>query len=472
MPDRSEKKRMDELSDIVAAMLPAIQKRLNFVPSTFKLWFDDLRLRELTEDRAVFTTSTDLRCKILGGKYRDIIRDCLTEVIGFEVDISFESLEHHEAPSAVREEPQENSPEEEERKRKLVEGIINGDPSPQSRHSVMDEYTFDNFIEGDSNKFARAACYAVAREPTTYNPLFIYGQSGLGKTHLLCAVVNYIRKNHPHLKIVYKTCESFVNELVRAISDGSTAAFKDRYRSCDVLLIDDIQSIAGKTSCQEEFFNTFNTLYDADKQIILTSDRPPMEIKPLADRLRSRFEGGLLADVQPPSFELRTAIIRKKADAMGLAISDDTVNYMAERLHNNIRQIEGALKKLYAIVSLTGAEVTRERIDQVIAVIDPGNVPDSVMVDRVLEAVSRTYGISVDDLKSKKRNAPVANARHIAVYIIRKVTDLPLKRIGAIFSRDHTTGMASISKTEIDLKTVNGLQEQVDRIIREVKAGN
>ena len=177
---------MDELSDIVAAMLPAIQERLNFVPSTFRLWFDDLRLRELTEDHAVFTTSTDLRCKILGGKYRDIIRDCLTEVIGFEVDISFESLEHHEPPSpAARGGEPENSPEEEERKQKLVEGIINGDTSSPSRHSVMDEYTFENFIEGDSNKFARAACYAVAREPTTYNPLFIYGQSGLGKPHLV-----------------------------------------------------------------------------------------------------------------------------------------------------------------------------------------------------------------------------------------------------------------------------------------------
>ena len=341
--------------------------------------------------------------------------------------------------------------------------------SPSLSGSVIENYTFDNFVEGSSNKFAKAACEAVAREPNTYNPLFIYGHSGLGKTHLLYAIINDMKKYHPGLRIVYKKCETFLDELIVAIKKGSTGAFKDQYRSADVLLIDDIQFLAGKEQTQEEFFHTFSALYESDKQIILTSDRPPKEIEPLSDRLRTRFEGGLIADVQPPSFELRIAIIKKKADSMGLAISNDIIEYLAERLHNNIRTIEGVLKKLYAITSLTSAEVTREKIDEVISIIDPGNIPVEALVEKILLTVSKAYGVTVEDLKSKKKTNSIANARHVAIYIIKKLTDLTLKEIGEIFGRSHSTVLSSLDTAERNIHTVNNYDAQIKQLIKEIK---
>lgn len=464
---------MDELQNIVDSLLPKIRDALGYTQSIFDLWFADLKLLELTEDMAYFKTSTQLRKKILSTKYRSIIQSSLAEVIGFDVDISIESENGDEgfsvSPDLTADPSLRDSDEEKKRENLIKQNQINEAIRETEKRSLLDDYTFDNFIEGESNKFARAACLAVATEPTTYNPLFIYGHSGLGKTHLLYAVIHYIKKNHPHMKIVYKKSEEFINELINAISTGTTAAFKDEYRTTDVLLIDDIQFIAGKVSTQEEFFHTFSALYEANKQIILTSDRPPKEIKPLEDRIRTRFEGGLLADVQPPSFELRTAIIRKKSEQMGLSIEPSLIDYLAERLQNNIRQIEGVLKKLSAICSLTGKEISKERIDEVISIVDPGNVPTDVMIERILAAVSKKYGISVDDIKSKKKTDIIANARHVAVYIIRRITNLPLKEIGKIFSRDHSTIMSSINKVEINMKTVKNAESDILTLIREIK---
>jgi len=464
---------MDELSNISEALRESLREITGSAHSTFELWFGDFNLTSLTEDKAVFSTPTKLRKKILSTKYIDVIRSALTELIGFSVDIEIFSLDEQNSfsPSAYEEEAPKKSEEESrldaERKEKRIEEILSAPAT--DKKTLLDEYTFDNFIEGASNKFAKAACYAVAKEPCVYNPLFIYGHSGLGKTHLLYAVMNYMKKNHPGLKIVYKTSETFINELIDAIGNHLTAPFKEKYRSADVLLIDDIQFLAGKESTQEEFFHTFSALYESEKQIILTSDRPPMEIKPLTDRLRTRFEGGLLADVQPPSFELRTAIIRKKSDAMGLSVSNELVDYMAERLNNNIRQIEGVLKKLYAISSLTGAEVTKESIDQVISIVDPGNIPTDAMVDRILTAVSKKYGVTEDDIKSKKKTDSIANARHVSIYIIRKLTDLSLKEIGKIFGRDHSTVISSINKVEISIKTINNYEGEITKLLKEIK---
>jgi chromosomal replication initiator protein len=278
-----------------------------------------------------------------------------------------------------------------------------------------------------------------------------------------------MKKNNPDLKIIYKKSETFINELIEAIGNGFTAGFKEKYRSADVLLIDDIQFLAGKESTQEEFFHTFSALYESEKQIILTSDRPPMEIKPLTDRLRTRFEGGLIADVQPPSFELRTAIIRKKSDAMGLSIAPELVDYMADRLHNNIRQIEGVLKKLYAIISLTGADVTKESIDNVISIVDPGNVPTDIMIERIITAVSKKYGVPVEDIKSKKKTDNIANARHVAIYIIKKLLNLSYPSIGQIFGRDHSTVISSMNKVELNIRTKNNYEAEIQSIIKEVK---
>ena len=460
----------EELNEIVNLMLDHISEK--FKNPAFKIWFGGFTLAVLDEERAIFTTPSILRQKFLSGKYKPLIEEALAEAIGFPLPVEILSTENEEdfedKSNIVIPQPTEDSRREADEREKTINSFL-ADEGGEER-SILLDYTFDNFIVGDSNKFARAACMAVAMEPaTTYNPLFIYGNSGLGKTHLLYAVINYIKSNHPKMKIVYKKSEDFINELIAAIQRGDTASFKNRYRSADVLLIDDIQFIAGKESTQEEFFHTFSALYESDKQIILTSDRPPKEIKPLEDRLRTRFEGGLLADVQPPSFELRIAIIKQKADAMGLSISNDLVEYMAERLQNNIRQIEGVLKRIYAVYSLTSAEVTKEKIDEVISIIDPGNIPTDALIEKILSSVSRAYGVPVDQMKSKKRTDTVANARHVAIYLIKQFTELTLKEIGAIFGRDYSTVISSVDKVEKNIKTVNNYEIEINRLIKEIK---
>jgi len=471
---------MDELSSISDVLLSLLEQKMSATPSIFKLWFNEFKLASLTDNLAVFTTPSAIKKNILSTKYLKLICDTLEETIGFPLDVQIMTEEEFSSPdkSAKKEEAKapivapyyedydKKSRDEEEEEEKIITDSIS---SPSYKRTLLDDYTFENFVEGSSNKFAKAACYAVAKEPNTYNPLFIYGNSGLGKTHLLYAVINHMKKNHPGINIVYKKCESFLEELIRSIRNGSTTAFKEKYRSCDVLLIDDIQFLAGKEQTQEEFFHTFSALYESDKQIILTSDRPPKEIKPLEDRLRTRFEGGLLADVQPPSFELRIAIIKKKADAMGLTISNELVEYMAERLQNNIRQIEGVLKRIYAVYSLTSAEVTKEKIDEVISIIDPGNIPTDAMIEKILGVVSRAYGVPEDQMKSKKKTDNIANARHVAIYLIKQLTELTLKEIGAIFGRDHSTVISSIDKVEKNIKTVNNYEAEVNRLLKEIK---
>ena len=328
--------------------------------------------------------------------------------------------------------------------------------------TIVAEYTFDNFIVGDSNRFAHAACYAVAHSPTTYNPLFIHGPSGLGKTHLLYAVTNELKRSNPNIRLIYKKGEEFTNELIESIQKGTTAAFREKYRSADVLLIDDIQFIAGKESTQAEFFHTFNALYEAEKQIILTSDRPPRDIKTLEERLSSRFEWGLIADIQPPSLELRYAIIKRKAEEKGIPLSHDIISFLAENLQTNIRQIEGSIKKIYAMSMLNGMPISLEMTKRAISDILSGTEPVSVTVDRILGVVSRKFGVTPEDLKGPVRSKNIAQARHIAIYLVRVITSLPLKTIGDIFgNRDHATIKASLEKVPSDMKQDKAMQETV-----------
>lgn len=463
----------DELKGIVETMMPLLEERVNAAPSTFKLWFGDLGLISLDENEAVFYTPTDLRRRILTSKFMGVIEDTLEEIIGFRVKISF-SCPTDEEKRLEREQAKIDLvlTDEQKRENEARENIINSilkDSSPDKK-SVLEEYTFANFIEGASNKFAKAACLAVAQAPASdFNPLFIHGNSGLGKTHLLCAVINYMKENSPNLKIVYKKCEDFMNELINAISSSTTAEFKKKYRGADVLLIDDIQFIAGKVSTQEEFFHTFSYLYESNKQIILTSDRPPHEIKPLEDRIRTRFEGGLIADIQPPSAELRAAIIKIKSKSLGLYLDNTLVEYIAGRLHENIRQIEGVIKKLSAIKIMSGEDITKEKIDEVISVIDPGNIPVDILIEKIITTVSKFYGVEPADIKSSKRTDNVANARHVAIYIIRKLTDKSFKEIGAVFSRDHSTVISSCDKVETNMKTMTKYDAEVKKLIKEIK---
>ena len=463
---------MNELLEISLAMKEELKTKTP--QSSFDLWFGDFSLTELDESRAVFSTPTKLRRQILSTRYISLIKEALAAVIGFTVEIEIYSLDEDSGfstPAAPTEDM--NKPFEKEalkmseRKEKKIEEILN--TTGTEKKSLLDEYTFDNFIEGESNKFAKAVCYAVANDLSYCNPLFLYGQSGLGKTHLLYAIINHMKKKDPDLKIVYKKSETFINELIDAISNHSTSDFKEKYRSADVLMIDDIQFIAGKESTQEEFFHTFSALYESEKLIILTSDRPPKEINPLMDRLRTRFEWGLIADIQPPSFELRTAIIKKKSEDIGLTMPSHLIDYIAERLNNNIRQIEGILKKLYAIHSLTSSEISKESIDSVISIVDPGNIPTDAMVEKILKQVSKKHGVSVEDIKSKKKTDSIANARHISIYIIRKLTDLSLKEIGKVFGRDHSTVISSINKVELNIRTVKNFESELNLLLKEIK---
>ncbi len=454
------------------AMKEELRAKTGSPQSSFELWFGDFNLTSLDESKATFSTPTKLRKQILSTRFLGVIKETLAEIIGFEVEIEIFSLDADNiftSPAGdedMKKPFEKESLEKSEKKEKKIEEILN---SSSEKKTLLDEYTFDNFIEGESNKFAKAVCYAVANDPSYCNPLFLYGHSGLGKTHLLYAIMNHMKKKSPELKIVYKKSETFINELIDAIANHETSAFKEKYRSADVLMIDDIQFIAGKQSTQEEFFHTFSALYESEKLIILTSDRPPKEINPLMDRLRTRFEWGLLADIQPPSFELRTAIIKKKSEDMGLTVPQNLIDYMAERLNNNIRQIEGILKKLYAIHSFTSAEITKESIDNIISIVDPGNIPNDAMVEKILLHTSKKYGVSVDDIKSKKKTDSIANARHIAVYIIRKLTDLSLKEIGKVFGRDHSTIISSINKIDINIQTVKNYETEINMLIKEIK---
>ena len=298
---------MNELLEISTAIKEELRAKIGSPQSSFDLWFGDFNLTALDENKAVFSTPTKLRKQILSTRYISIIKEALIAVIGFAVEIEINSLDQDtgfygavvSSPTEDMNKPfEKESLERSERKEKRIEEILN----TTEKRSLLDEYTFDNFIEGESNKFAKAVCYAVANDISYCNPLFLYGHSGLGKTHLLYAIMNHMKKKDPDLKIVYKKSETFINELIDAISNHSISEFKEKYRSADVLMIDDIQFIAGKESTQEEFFHTFSALYESEKLIILTSDRPPKEINPLMDRLRTRFEWGLIADIQPPSF--------------------------------------------------------------------------------------------------------------------------------------------------------------------------
>lgn len=307
------------------------------------------------------------------------------------------------------------------------------------------QYTFDNFIVGNSNKFAHAASVAVAEHPAmNYNPLFIYGPSGLGKTHLLYAITNYLKQTNPKIKIIYVKGEDFTNYMIDCISRQAMKEFRDRYRKCDVLLIDDIQFIAGKESTQEEFFHTFNSLYDEHKQIILTSDRPPRDIQRLESRLKSRFEWGLLADIQPPDLELRIAIIKAKAESVKLYLDNETLIYLAENLRSNVRQIEGAIKKLGAITFLSGKPITTEDAARCVAELLGDDEPVTVTVDKIFTVVYKKYNVPKEEILSTKRNKNIAFARHVSIYLIRDITGMSLPSIGTVFGRDHTTIMSSI----------------------------
>ena len=332
------------------------------------------------------------------------------------------------------------------------------------------KYTFDTFVIGSSNQLAHAASLAVAEAPAqAYNPLFIYGGVGLGKTHLMHAIGHYVIEHNKNAKVLYVSSEKFTNELINAIKDDKNEAFRSKYRNIDILLIDDIQFIAGKERTQEEFFHTFNALYESNKQIIISSDKPPRDIATLEDRLRSRFEWGLQADIQPPDFETRIAILKKKAQLENIEINDDVYAFIADNIASNIRELEGALIRVIAYSSLVKTEITLDLAKEALKDIIASNKAKVINANIIIEVVARHFNLKPEDFKSKKRNREVAFPRQIAMYLCRELTDMSLPQIGSEFGgRDHTTVMHAFAKISESINSNYEIRRTVEELKRNI----
>ncbi len=429
------------------------------------LWFGDIEITSFANNTLTLTTSSDFRKKTITEKFLSQLEELFEDFMGFHIGIDIES---------------KNSSVNVENIKKQISGESIDPPEAEDNDSssilgstmptVNFEYTFENFIVGSSNKFAHAACVAVADKPAhDYNPLFIYGPSGLGKTHLLYAITNEIKRKNPFANIIYIKGEDFTNQMIESLAKKSMDKFRDKYRTCDVLLVDDIQFIAGKTSTQEEFFHTFNALYEDGKQIILASDRPPKDIETLEDRIKTRFEWGLIADVQPPDLELRIAIFKNKISQAGISVSDEIITYLAENLRSHIRQIEGAVKKLAAIKFLSGSEISMDIAKSCMSELLGGAEPINVTVDKIFAAIEKKYGVSRTDLEGKSRVKEVAQARHVAIYLIRNITEMSLPNIGKIFNRDHSTVISSIDTIEKKTASMPSFEMEINNLIKEIK---
>lgn len=427
------------------------------------LWFNKLELVHLDDKYAFILTNDGGFVDLLNTKYSDQISLCFEEVLGFHIEARIFPRQGFSVEGALLSIEEESVPKE-EAKPKVEEKSY----SQSNFLAPDDEYTFENFVVGSSNKFAHAVSYAVASHPADeYNPLFIYGSSGLGKTHLMKAVANKVKKTNPDFKIVFVKGDDFTNELVDAIAKKNTAAFKEKYRNIDMLLVDDVQFIAGKVATQEEFFHTFNTLFENHKQIILTSDRPPKEIQHLEDRIKSRFEGGMIADVQPPDTELRIAILKKKAELMNVKLSNEVLTFIGENVKSNIRQIEGVIKKLGAFSFINQTPITVDIAKaQLTGFITAKSSPDET-AELIIKNVSEIYNVPVSEIKSKSRSKEVSMARHIAAYVIRKVTQMPYKEVGKIFGRDHTTIIASIDVIGHEITVNQDVERVVNNLIKD-----
>lgn len=415
----------------------------------YNTWISRIKPIKLDFDRntAYLAVPNEFHCQTLKRCYMPLLKEAFSAIFDNEFNIEFKT------PNEL-----DSSP--------IVEKI------EEKIKDTTYEYTFDTFIVGSSNKFAHAACLAVATNPShAYNPLFLYGNSGLGKTHLLYAIGNEIKKNDPNKVICYIKGDDFTNELIESLRLAKMSEFRQKYRQADILLVDDVQFIGGKESTQEEFFHTFNALYDAQKQIVLTSDRPPKEIKTLDDRLRSRFEQDLIADVQPPDIETRIAIIKRKAELVEIDLSNDVCEYIASKIKSNIRQLEGTVKKLKAKSLLNNEKPTISSVQEVIADILNNDVPPEVTVERIIDEVARTYGVSSDEIRSQKnRSANISNARHIAIYVTRELTTLSMVAIGEEFgNRHYSTIIYTLQKVQKMMDNDRKVKEIIEDTIKNIR---
>ena len=352
-----------------------------------------------------------------------------------------------------------------------TQSIIKPEENNDLAKNLNPKYVFSSFVVGNSNRMAHAASLAVAESPAkAYNPLFLYGNSGLGKTHLMHSIAHFILEKNPSTKVLYVTSETFTNELILSIQNNKNEEFRNKYRNIDVLLIDDIQFISKKEGTQEEFFHTFNALYESNKQIIISSDRPPKEIKTLEDRLRSRFEWGLIADIQPPDYETRIAILRKKADRDHLVVPDDVMAYIAKNIVSNIRELEGALTRIVAYATLTNQDISLELTEKSMKDVYSENAQAPLTPDLIQEIVARHYNIRVEDIQGNKKPKNIAFPRQVSMYLCRKLLDISLPKIGDSFGgRDHTTVIHAISKSEKQMENDTELKKTIIQLEKEIK---
>lgn len=444
----------NELNELLTKAKELLKEEVTTI--SYETWIKILEIQSADNDHIVLLTSSNFQKNIIVSKYTDLLTNTFNYLTNRECTVSVVSREELEAES-----------------NKTDPAIKIEAPINYATTNLNPKYTFSTFVVGNNNRFAHAAALAVAEAPAaSYNPLFVYGGVGLGKTHLMQAIGNEILKNNKNSKILYVTSEVFTNELINAIKDNTSDQFRNKYRNIDVLLIDDIQFIAGKERIQEEFFHTFNTLYESGKQIILSSDRTPKDIPLLEDRLKSRFEWGIIADISNPDYETRLAILRKKAQLDNIIIDDEILSTIATRIDSNIRELEGTLNKLIATASLTNNQITLEMAEKAINDI-VAQQEKVISADFIQETVGKYFNINPKDLKGSKRSNDITFPRQIAMYLCRNVANMSLPQIGKNFGkRDHTTVMHACNKIEKEIKTNSNTKlivESVKNIILDGK---
>ncbi len=428
----------DEIWELVKEQL-----KLSVTEVAYNVWLSPLSFVKFQND-TVYLSITEFKKRIIVDKFSEIINSAFEAVLGFPITIEYVvPNEHAKNPD-----------------------IENSNKSDINEY----DYTFSNFITGPSNRFAHAAAINVASNPgKAYNPLFIYGHSGLGKTHLLLAIMNEIKANNPDANIIYTSGEHFTNELIYYIGNHNTYDFHEKYRNCDVLLVDDIHFIARGETIQEEFFHTFNALNNNGSQIVLTSDRPPKEMMTLEERLRTRFEMGLIADVQPPTLETRMAIVKNKAEALGLELNDEVIQFIGENIKRNIRQLEGAVKKIKAFQDVEGVRPSIAVAKRAISDLINDDQPTPVTVDNIINEVARTFDVSPADIRSDKRSANISQARQVAIYVVEQVTSLSLKAIGIEFgNKHHSSIIYALKEIRNKIEKDVSLKSTIDDIIKNI----
>jgi len=472
------------LNEITQNIKDDIKKNIDI--NAYGLWFESMDVLKITDLVIAVSVPTAVKKITIESKYANLIIDAVKNLFNLNVQVIIYSTQDGKIPKERIDADERTLIVQDVKEIETPGGALPAaetrilEPQDTEHRSMSNfslEYTFNNFVVGSSNRLAYKACTVVAQYPAVkYNPFFIYGPSGLGKTHLLYAIANEYAQRFRNARVLYTTGEEFTNSLINSLGEKERHQkqqylqyFRDKYRSCDMLLIDDIQFIEGKEGTQDEFFHTFNALHATGKQIIMTSDRPPRNIQTLSDRLTSRFESGLTADIQPPDFELRIAILKSKSEYMGIKVPNDVLFYLAENISSNIRQIEGAIKKLNAYSYVNNSGITLELAKACLADILSGTEPINVTVEKVLNIISQTFSVPQEELKGRKRTKEIAFARNVAIYIIRKITDLSLPKIGKIFGRDHATIYSAVNSIDDEAKINAQLSSQIEEIAKQAK---